>query len=443
MLKHASRWGTLAAVGLAYLFFFTGYPKLIYDSWGYYVLAGILRDQGPAHWPRYVAELRTYGYPLFLALATGWRSVTPETHRLIMFHVQLVLFLLTCAWIGRMLTRICGSPVAGLAAYLVGVLNPVLLSHTTEPLSDTLSAILLGIAVALSWKRPGKRDTVGTAVQAFLAFLAAGLATAVRPANVVVAAALMLVWLGRHLLFRDVAPAAVGAMLLGVLLPLLPQMALNYTVFRTPNPLIVGGLYRKQAEWGMSGLRYATDVRPGKPPDLDYLNPLYRGEPSPREFLKRRPFAYLATLGLHGFAMMDHDFVFTYITAAHPWYRWPVAIANDLLLYGAVLGGILAARRWRSSRRIDEVSFVFVSSAIAGAAYLAVYLPVKVETRFALPLDLLATPFIVFGGMSVARSLRNPGDVRRLSAIVASAAVFVGACVWLSAWLTRQAPGLR
>jgi hypothetical protein len=214
-------------------------------------------------------------------------------------------------------------------------------------------------------------------------------------------------------------------------------------VFGTPSPLIVSSLYRNQTEWGMSGLRYATDVRPGKRPDIDYVNPLYRGEPTPREFFKRRPVAYLATLGLHGFAMMDHDFVFTYITEARPWYRWPVAIANDLLLYGAVLGGILSTRRWRRSGRIDEIGFVFLSSAIAGAAYLAVYLPVKVETRFALPLDLLATPFIVFGLMSVARWLRDPGAGRRLLAVLASAAVFVGACVWLSAWLTRQAPGLR
>lgn len=443
MLKRAYLGGTLAAIGLAYSLFLVGYPRLIYDSWAYYVLAGILRDEGPSHWPLFMAELRTYGYPLFLALATGWHPVAAETHRLIVFHVQLILFLLTCGWIGHSLARICGSPSAGLVGYLAGALNLFLLSHATEPISDLLSAVLVSVAVALSWKLPGDPGRFGSPARAFLAFSAAGLAAVVRPVNIVVVGALLVVWLWRGILFRDVTPVAVGAMLLGLLLALLPQMALNYAVFKRPTPLIVKSLYRMQTEWGMSALKYATDVRPGKPPGLDYVNPLYHGERSPASFLRERPIAYAATLGLHGFAMMDHDFLFTYITEPRPWYRWPASIFNYLLLYGAGLGGILAVRRWRRAGKIDEVGFVFLSTTVAAAAYLAIHLPVEVENRFALPLDLLAVPFIAFGTMSAARFLRGPGAGRRALGLLLSAALFVGACASLSSWLTRQAPRLQ
>jgi hypothetical protein len=435
--------GTIAAAGLAHFLFQVGYPNLIYDSWGYYVLAGILRDQGPSHWPLFMAELRTYGYPLFLALVTGWRSVAAETHRAIVFHVQLILFLIACGWIGRSLAKTCGSPTAGLVGYFAGALNIFLLAHATEPLSDLLSAVLVGVAVALSWKVPGNSGRFGSSARAFLAFSAAGLAAMVRPVNAVVVAALLVVWLWRGILFRDVPPVAVGAMLLGLLLTLAPQMALNYAVFKRPHPLIVKSLYSEQTEWGMSALKYATDVRPGKPPGIDYVNPLFHGERTPVDFLRKRPIAYAATLGLHGFAMMDHDFLFTYITEARPWYRWPAAILNYLLLYGAGLGGILAVRRWRTVGKIDEVSFLFLSTAVTAAAYWAIHLPVKVENRFALPLDLLAVPFIAFGAMSAARSMRGPGARSRVLALLVSAALFVGACASLSSWLTRQAPGLR
>jgi len=435
--------GTITAAGLAYFLVQASYPKLIYDSWGYYVLAGVLRDQGPSHWPLFMAELRTYGYPLFLALATGWHPVAADTHRLIVFLVQLILFLLACGWIGRSLARICGSPSAGLVGYLAGALNVFLLSHATEPLSDLLSAVLVGVAVALSWKLPGSPGRFGSSARAFFAFSAAGFAAVVRPVNAVVVGALLVVWLLRGILFRDLPAAALGAMLLGLLLTLAPQMALNYAVFKRPHPLIVKSLYSEQSEWGMSALKYATDVRPGKPPGIDYVNPLFHGERTPLDFFRKRPIAYVATLGLHGFAMMDHDFLFTYITEARPWYRWPAAIFNYVLLYGAGLGGILAVRRWRRAGKIDEVSFVFLSTAVTAAAYWAIHLPVKVENRFALPLDLLAVPFIAFGAMSAAHSMRGPGARRRVLVILFSAALFVGACASLSFWLTGQAPGLR
>ena len=64
--------------------------------------------------------------------------------------------------------------------------------------------------------------------------------------------------------------------------------------------------------------RGPTAVIPGQPPEITYSNPRYRGDPSPGAFLRRDPIGYVATLGVHLFAMFDPDFLFTYVTDLHP-----------------------------------------------------------------------------------------------------------------------------
>jgi hypothetical protein len=159
------------AAGVACLAFCAGYPTLIYDSYGYYALAGLLRSTGLTVWP---LDTRTYGYPLFVAAATGWRGLPPEEARLLVFAVQLTIWLALSAFAARRLARVLGSPAAGTAAFALSALNPVLLISTTEVLSDFLSAALILAAVALTWRMPG--DASKPDASPFLVFLAAGLA---------------------------------------------------------------------------------------------------------------------------------------------------------------------------------------------------------------------------------------------------------------------------
>src|SRR5207253_1186483 len=128
------------SVALAVLFFLDGYPTVIYDAWGYYHLSEILRDGGLFAWP---TDTRTYGYPLFLAAVAGFREIPPEELRLVAFLAQLAIYLAASAFVGRRLARIFRSPSLGVCAYACAALNPVLLLHTTEPLSDSLSAVLI------------------------------------------------------------------------------------------------------------------------------------------------------------------------------------------------------------------------------------------------------------------------------------------------------------
>ena len=421
---------TVAAAAIACAGFVAGYPSVIYDSWGYYYLAGILRTAGLAGWP---TDVRTYGYPLFAAAVTGFRDLPPEEFRLMLFAAQLAALFVATAIAARRLGRVLGSPGLAAAAYILGVLNPVLLLHTSEPLSDLLSALLILLSVAFSWREPGRPSEPTSAWAPFLAFLCAAAAVAVRPANVVVIAALVLVWIARAIRWRDLDARHVAAAAVGVVPPLLPQMWINHRVFGSFNPLIQRHLYSEQASWGMGALKYATLVMPDRSPFLIYTNPFYRGDPSPRAFLERHPLGYAATLALHGFGILDHDFPFTYVTDLDPSWRTVLAAANFLLLYLAAAGALAVAVRALVRRQLDEAAFAVAAAAVVAAAYAALYLPVEVESRFGLPLQALAAPMIACG----VAALAGPGRLRRVARglVLAAAAPGVAAALWLSGWI--------
>ena len=423
----------MAACAAACLGFVAGYPTVIYDSWGYHYLSEILRTKGLFAWP---TDLRTYGYPAFLVLLSGFRSLPAEELRLIVFVVQLAAHLGACAFVAARLRRIYRSDSVGVWAFAVGALNPALLIHTSEVLSDLLSAVLVQLAVALCWKLPSGASRLSPAASAFLSFLCAGLAVAIRPANAIVAMALVGVWLLRALLFWKFSLGEVLAGALGLLLPLVPQLALNWKVFGRINPLIVHSLYRMQTQWGMGALKYGTVVIPGRSPFLVYENPFYRGDPTPMAFFRNHPLGYLATLGLHVFAMLDFDYPFTFITSLELWYRWPLALLNFALLAVALAGCGLAVVRLLRRRPIDEAAFAQWSTILVGGAYLAIYAPVEVENRFGLTPEALMTPLIVsvlwwlFG--------ERAGNARKRVLLGGGLLVAVAAAMLLSAWISTK-----
>ena len=424
---------TAAATGIACLGYAAGYPSVIYDSWGYYFLAGILRTRGLAGWP---TDFRTYGYPFFAALVTGFRDLPPEEFRLIVFVVQLAALFAATALAARRVGRVLGSPALAATAYVLGVVNPILLLHASEPLSDLLSALLILLAVAFSWRTPQPPGRPEPAWTPFVAFLCASAAVAVRPANVVVIAALVLVWIGRFVRWRDLGARHAAGAAAGLLPPLLPQMWINHHMFGTFNPLIEKHLYGQQLSWGMGALKYATLVIPGRSPFLVYTNPFYLGDPSPRMFLARHPLRYAATLALHGFGILDHDFPFTYVTDLAPRYRGLLSTANFLLLYLAAAGALAVVIGSLVRRTLDEPAFAAAAAAFVGGAYAALYLPVEVESRFGLPLQALTAPMIAFGAAAFA----GPGRRRRAARILVAvgAAPCIAGALWLSDWIGRH-----
>jgi hypothetical protein len=307
------------------------------------------------------------------------------------------------------------------------------LLQTTEPLSDFVSAALVLAAVACSWRAPGETHRIA-ARQAFSSFAAASLAVMMRPANVAVVAALAVVWAVRAIRWRDVGLRQAAAGLAGLVPPLIPQILINRRLFGTWNPLIQKNLYSLQASWGMGALKYGTLVMDGRSPFLTYGNPLYRGDASPADFLRRHPASYVGTLLLHGFALLDRDLPFTFVTDLSPWYRWPVATVNLALLYLAVAGIAVVTARAFSRRRLDELEFLVLSTAVIAAAYVALYLPVEVEARFGIAAQALFAPLIVAGAFALRGSTARQGRFL----VLALGPCFLAAGLALSAWISRQ-----
>ncbi len=294
-----------AAAALAGLFFHAGFRGVLYDSYHYFVLSQIVSTEGPGN---LFSRVRGYGYPLFAAAATGFTAPSAETTRALAAAAQVLIYLATSCYAARVAERLFGSRRFFLAIYAVMALNPIVLIRATELLSDALSASLVGLSLFVSLE-PDHASR-----RAFLAFLAAGLAVAVRPANLALLPALAILWLLRGRQYRQpvVRNLALGGA--AVVLTLLPQLHGNVKAYGEWSPLPAGNLYREQVRWGTGILKYATLVVPGQEPNLVYGNPLRpEGVAGPREFLRQRPLAYLKTLGAHAFAFVDQDLPFTYI----------------------------------------------------------------------------------------------------------------------------------
>jgi hypothetical protein len=418
---------TASAVA-AWVFFRTGFRGVIYDSFHYLTLGRIVSSEGL--W-NLASRVRSYGYPFFIAVATGFADVPDETARRLISAAQLLVHLATAFYAARVAERVFGTPPFFYGTFFVLAANPFALIHSTELLSDSLSASLLALAFfsSLGTSRPGRR--------AFLAFLWAGLAVAVRPANAVVLPALAILWalrgfLYRERIFRAILPAAAA-----VALALLPQVASNLRWYGTWSPLPMERIYRDQVGWGMSILKYGTLVVPDQEPTLVYENPFYPpGVSSPSQFVARRPLGYLATLGLHGFALFDQDLPFTYVVNPKPAYRWPLSLVNYAYLFLCVVGMVVGLLRCKSAA--PSVKLYFAGAAVVCAAYVALYLPVAVEARFSLPVYLLLSPACVFAVAWL--SQRRSGTI---VALVIAGGGFLAVCVQLSLWMARQAPVLQ
>ncbi len=391
----------------------------------------------------YGSELRTYGYPAFLAaimLVTG-REI--DDIQVGVFVAQL-LMMIGVAWVGaRRIEGALNLGRIGPAVFAVTVVNPFLLLYTVQILTDLPAALLLYLAVVLSLpqRRPEGARTV--ALLAAGSLLSAGLAVMLRPAHTAVVPALAVIWAARAVVFRDVRWWAVPLALAAFALPLLPQLWSNYRIYGVVNPLIVRSLYADQAGWGLQYAKYGTLLVPGFPNTMFYDNPfLPAGELTVGAVLRERPVGYAATLALHAFALVDQDFPFAYIQDIDPWYRWPLSVLNYLFLLGAGVGLVLGLRRGDGQAGADgsrlRQRFIWLALLAPSLALVAVYLPTAVENRFSLPLYPLMTAPFVLAAVRVSRAAPTAGRARLTLGILAVVA-WVGAASALSVWIQEQA----
>jgi len=381
----------------------------------------------------FYSNIRTYGYPLFLALLKDVAGSQPLWGWWV-FEVQLALFLLA-AWAARQAMAL-RSPMFARWAFVALILNPFVLSYTPETLSESLSLTLL-IAAAACWLRARSSSSRSMLLYVLAGSAVVSYAVMVRPANVFALAAwLVAIALLLHERRARSALAIIALVAFGIILPVAPQYANNVRHYGAHTPLVVAHLGTNQQIWGIQNLKYATALAPVPLPSVFYENPLARDRPideaHPLRWYRDHPLAGLATMGLHVFNMLDQDLLFTYSRDLDPWYRVPVGIFNHALIGSAVVGLVLLLVRWRS-RAIDVLALLaFI------LAYLAVHATATVEMRFGLPLLALAGPLAAWGYVQL-RAQRSRALMLGAGAFVVA---YVMAALMLSTWVRSQSPAI-
>lgn len=358
------------------------------------------------------------------------------------FVVQLFLYILAAAFGAVRIGRALASGSLGLAIFVVSVLNPFLLLHTVQLLTDVLSAVLIYLALVFSLPQEPHERRWRVGASGVLAFLLTGLAVMVRPANVILAPALVLVWIVRARIFRDLPLAAIPVMAVALALPFGPQLAANQRAFGVPEPLIVRRLYAEQLAQGFRHAKYVSLGISGLPTRAIYDNPFFPSAAealTPTQALRDYPGAYAATLAIHAFALIDQDYPFTYVRDLDPWYRWPLSALNYLFVAGGIIGLAAGLRRRADDRDSLRRRFVLLAILIVGAALIVVYLPSEVENRFSLPLYPLLTVPCVLAVIAARHHIRTPRSWYLLAAGALSACL---AGATLSIWLQQQSPVL-
>jgi hypothetical protein len=431
----------LAAI-FAALAFIVGNQPVYYDSATYSLLGFQLIERG---FPAVASDpLRTYGYPLFVALCALPTQATVYNDGRIQVAAAIGQFvaLVGVTWfhadrVGRAIRSVRMRD----ATFVLTILNPFLLASGAATMSDGLSAMMITLAVALCLPVPAAPRWRSATCAASL--FVAGYAAIIRPSNAFLIPLLLALWIGRATWSRDVNWHVLLIAAVCSVLPILPQPIANYQLrgqFIEPRQQ---GLYAEQLAWGTQYLKYVTlAVEPPEIPEKRvspraiYQNPSQPSQPAWLTFVREQPAWALSVVALHLFALADQDFLFTYVRDISPWYRWPLSTVNYVLLVLAAVGGpLLLADAWKCRRLMLAVT----APMVVLLAYMSVYALTAVEARFGLPIFLLLAPAMA-RGMLALPDLARRWRVGVPLAIAAIAAVLV--CGSVSAWMQEQSPGI-
>ncbi len=247
------------AVGLL-TYFLLRHQPFFHDANGYALAGRSLTDKGLlGKW--YISDIRTYGYPLFLAVAFKFAELVHVGDNTGVFLLQWPLYV-GSAWLAAT------SLLRGrrrLLAFLLLAANPLLVVYTAQAFTEAVSlACILFATAALA--RVRRSDRWSPRVTWLVAgALASGYSMAVRPGNLLVpvcyALATVLVLLVPTPTGRWIRSMIVGVLTAAaVVAPLVPQVLINHRHYGTNSPLPVFDLSRFQTSVGLEMLRYATNV---------------------------------------------------------------------------------------------------------------------------------------------------------------------------------------
>lgn len=450
------------SLGFTLFVFRFGDQGLVGDAQEYYGLAGNLTRTGLFD---FASNIRTYGYPLFLAMGMLISGTDGGRAYFTTSAIQWLLYVGVCAYAARVFRRLFKSTLFAWCVFTVLVLNPYALIGATEYLSDLLSAVsvLLVYLLALDRASPASQDKrtppatyIGReAKRVLLICVCVGVSAMIRPTNLIIALPIVIVSIWRifdaHRRSQAQAMTPGNAALLGALavlglaMPLVPQVVNNHRVAGQVHPFTVRPRYQQNVSLGLLHLKYATVVIPEERrrlATLVYVNPLLPSRTATYgEFFNKSPFGSVGTLLLHGFALLDPDLPLPYVLDRFAWYRWPSSILGFVVLGLSGLGTVRTLRRGLPQRPDGPAGSIGAAVAVS-ACYIAAYLPVRPEVRYGLPVYLLLSPAFVYGLADVCWAMRSHAW-RDLRTLAVRLGVFVAVCVAISMWIERQVQFLR
>jgi hypothetical protein len=233
-----------------------------------------------------------------------------------------------------------------------------------------------------------------------------------------------------------------GILVLGMVLPMAPQVRNNVAYFGKATPLVTADIGLLHQVLGIRYLKYATALPPVPQAPIPYENPLVAdtalSETAPLRWYAEYPLRGAATVALHTFNLTDQDLLFTYSRDLRPWYRVPLGAVNHAIVALGMLGLILLGRRARTVRD-PQIRDAFVVLLTLLAANWAVYAWTAVEMRFGSTLLLVLFPLAGFALHWVA----GTRSARTKVAVALGTVAYVALALALSGWVRDQSPLIR
>jgi hypothetical protein len=385
------------------------------DASSYMVLGLGMREHG-AFAKLVLSDLRTIGYPAFVAFAS-WLPIALGLQVKIVL-LQSLLYWLAAMAVVRGSRRMLGTR-ASRRAVVVGLLgNPLAAMYCAESLTESLSLTLFltMVAVLFSVRRNPSELRRRFTVPFWLGLLA-GVGLLVRPANLALVLGALLA-MAMPLLLAELplrrrllhAARSIAVTTVGLYVAISPQIAVNMKLFGKATPFPTASLGELQMKEGLRHLKYATFVGTPKVQQVRYASPFARGtEIRPTDTFQwylRNPWRGGLNIAGHVFATFDQDPLFTYVSDMEPWYRIPVAILNALVVVFGL--GWLASALWRHRREAVVLPWAWfiVSSAVLSIGVVALAIP---ESRFGLLANSLC---FAAAALALARTIAEPRTIR-------------------------------
>jgi len=268
-----------------------------------------------------------------------------------------------------------------------GFLNPFLIQATTLILPDVLLSCFAVLSIFILTRMDLTKSK--------FIFFAIGLfycAVMIRPSSMIFLPIVGGIILFRFLKKKNISISKVSLISVILLVIFAPQIYQNVTNFGEWTPLIVKPLYEGQISESVSILKYSTVMIPGEGSASYYMSPFsVDKELNIYQLLLEDPSTFLLVYSSHIFAVLDWNYVDSYISDFYPLNRIPAS----LLIYSTwffVIWGILETRFFFN--RKDFLMKILLLSTIVYLAFIATTHP---EIRYGYPIFLLLLPFSGYG----------------------------------------------